>query len=59
MGELSLPQDEEFEIDPFEWARISAEAPNSALEEVAKLKAKFESKQETIDKLNAQQEDFI
>ncbi|KAF2118928.1 hypothetical protein BDV96DRAFT_487682 [Lophiotrema nucula] len=59
LGEISLPQDEEFEIDPFEWARISAEAHNSALEEVAKLKAKFESKQETIDKLNAQLEDFI
>ncbi|KAF2261677.1 hypothetical protein CC78DRAFT_345680 [Lojkania enalia] len=59
LGDIVLPQDLEYEISPFEWAQISAQAHAQALEEMASLKAELKSKQGIIDKLNAQLEDFI
>ncbi|KAF2182715.1 hypothetical protein K469DRAFT_728344 [Zopfia rhizophila CBS 207.26] len=59
LGEISLPYDAEFEISPFEWAQISAQAHSLALGEITQLTAKLNSKQSQIDQLNAQLEDFI
>ncbi|ORY01504.1 hypothetical protein BCR34DRAFT_627739 [Clohesyomyces aquaticus] len=59
LGEIVLPCDEEAEILPFEWAQVSAQAHALALSEIAELKSKLHSKQSTVDKLNAQLEDFI
>ncbi|USP80579.1 hypothetical protein yc1106_07853 [Curvularia clavata] len=59
LGEIILPQDDEFEFNPFEWARASAMAHTQTLQQVAKLKARVSSEQQTTAKLNAQLEEFI
>ena len=59
LGEIVLPKDEEFEFNPFEWTQTSAQAHTQTLKEIDDLKASVKSKQDTIDKLNAQLEDFI
>jgi hypothetical protein len=59
LGEVLLEYREEEEIAPFEWAQISAQAHATALQEMARLKAEFSSKQEAIDQLSAQLEDFV
>jgi hypothetical protein len=59
LGEITLPKDEEFEFNPFEWTQTSAQAHALTLNEIGGLKASMKSKQDTIDKLNAQLEDFI
>ncbi|PSN60316.1 hypothetical protein BS50DRAFT_579467 [Corynespora cassiicola Philippines] len=59
LGELSLPKDPEYELNPFEWAQVSAQAHARTLEELLHLKAEAGSGQGTIAKLNAQLEDFI
>lgn len=47
------------ELDPVEWAFLSAQAHNEALKRLTELKTKLDHEQGTIDKLNAQLEDFI
>ncbi|KAF2688737.1 hypothetical protein K458DRAFT_293459 [Lentithecium fluviatile CBS 122367] len=59
LGEIILPKDEEFEFNPFEWARRSAKAHTRTLQELADLKARATGEQETIAKLQAQLDDFI
>jgi hypothetical protein len=59
LGEIVLPQDDDFEFDPFHWARVSAKAHAATLQELADLKSRASSEQETIAKLNAQLDDFI
>lgn len=59
LGEISLPKDPEYELNPFEWAQVSAQAHARTLEELLHLKAEASSGQGTIAKLNAQLEDFI
>jgi hypothetical protein len=59
LGEIKLPKDEAFEIDPIDWARISAEAHTSAIKQLADLKTKTNESQSTIDKLEKQLEDFL
>ncbi|KAJ4369578.1 hypothetical protein N0V83_005340 [Neocucurbitaria cava] len=59
LGEIILPRDEEFEFNPFDWAQASAQAHAQTLQQMADLKARFSSEQDTITKLNAQLEDFI
>jgi hypothetical protein len=54
-----LPQDDDFEFDPFHWARASAKAHSATLQELASLKLSASSEQNTIAKLNAQLDDFI
>lgn len=59
LGEIVLPKDEEFEFNPFEWTQTSAQAHASTLDGITDLKASLKDRQDTIDKLNAQLEDFI
>ncbi|KAF1918204.1 hypothetical protein BDU57DRAFT_514844 [Ampelomyces quisqualis] len=59
LGEIVLPKDDDFEFNPFEWAQISAKAHSQTLQEVADLKARANTEQDTIAKLNAQLDDFI
>jgi DNA polymerase III alpha subunit (gram-positive type) len=59
LGDFELRKELEEEIDPIEWAYTSAQAHNLALQEMAQLKARVEGEQGTIDKLNAQLQDFI
>lgn len=59
MGEIVLPEDDEFEFNPFEWAQASAMAHAKTLQQMALLKEKVKSEQQTIAKLDAQLNDFI
>lgn len=59
LGEITLPKDEEFEFNPFEWTQTSAQAHSQTLTEMRDLKASVKSSQDTINKLNAQLKDFI
>jgi hypothetical protein len=59
LGEIVLPQDDDFEFDPFHWARASAKAHSATLQELTNLKLSASSEQNTIAKLNAQLDDFI
>lgn len=59
MGEIVLPRDEEYEFNPFDWAQASARAHAQTLQDMADLKARVSTEQDTITKLNAQLEDFI
>jgi septal ring factor EnvC (AmiA/AmiB activator) len=59
LGEIVLRKDEDFEFNPFEWAQASAKAHSHTLQEMADLKARASSEQDTITKLNAQLDDFI
>lgn len=54
-----LPQDDSYEFNPFEWAQASAKAHSQTLQELADLRARSKSGQDTIAKLNAQLDDFI
>ncbi|KAH7112171.1 hypothetical protein B0J11DRAFT_416854, partial [Dendryphion nanum] len=58
LGNIILRYEEE-EINPFEWAQTSAVAHSSALKEISRLKAELALRQDTVDKLNSQLEDFI
>ncbi|KAF2471326.1 uncharacterized protein BDR25DRAFT_223610 [Lindgomyces ingoldianus] len=59
LGEIVLPYDEETELNPFEWAQVSAQAHALALNQIVELKSQLSSKQEVVDKLNFQLEDFL
>ncbi|KAG9195725.1 hypothetical protein G6011_00846 [Alternaria panax] len=59
LGEIVLPEDDEFEFNPFEWAQVSAVAHAQTLKQMVDLEAQVKSKQQTIAKLNAQLHDFI
>jgi hypothetical protein len=59
LGEIALPKDEEYELNPFEWAQISAEAHTRTLQELSDIKARATSEQATISKLQGQLDDFI
>jgi len=59
LGEISLPRDDDFEFNPFEWAQASAQAHAATLQELAQLKSTASSEVDTIAKLNAQLDDFI
>ncbi|KAF2791458.1 hypothetical protein K505DRAFT_351282 [Melanomma pulvis-pyrius CBS 109.77] len=59
LGDILLPRDDEFEFNPFEWTQTSAQAHCLTLNEIGDLKTSLRSKQDTINKLNAQLEDFI
>lgn len=59
LGEIILPEDNEFEFNPYEWAQTSAVAHAETLQQMAVLKAKINSEHDTIAKLHAQLDDFI
>ena len=59
LGEITLPRDEDFEFNPFDWAQASAQAHAQTLKDMAAWKASVSHEQDTIAKLNAQLEDFI
>ncbi|KAH7411747.1 hypothetical protein DE146DRAFT_253819 [Phaeosphaeria sp. MPI-PUGE-AT-0046c] len=59
LGEIVLPKDDDYEFNPFEWAQASAKAHSQTLQELADLRARAKSEQDTIAKLNAQLDDFI
>ena len=59
LGEISLTKDEDFEINPFNWAQIAAESHALAVKELAAVKSKIKDSQDTIDQLNKQLEDFL
>lgn len=56
---MTLPRDDNFEFNPFDWAEASAVAHSHTLQKLADLQATISSEQDTISKLNAQLEDFI
>lgn len=58
-GEITLPKDDEFEFNPFEWVQASAQAHLQTLQELAAVKGRIDNEQATITKLNAQLDDFI
>ncbi|KAH9874848.1 hypothetical protein J1614_004335 [Plenodomus biglobosus] len=59
LGEITLPLDEEFEFNPFEWAQTSAVAHAQTLKQLADLTARVNREKSTIAKLDAQLQDFI
>lgn len=59
LGEFELLKEPEEEIDPIDWAYSSAQAHNLALKEITELRARLDGEKGTIDKLNAQLQDFI
>ena len=59
LGEISLPQDKNHEINPFEWAQTSAEAHALAVNELAGLKSQIKDSQAAIDQLSKQLKDFL
>jgi septal ring factor EnvC (AmiA/AmiB activator) len=59
LGEIVLPRDDDFEFNPFDWAQASAKAHAKTLQELADVKSRASSEQDTIAKLNAQLDDFI
>ncbi|EOA88435.1 uncharacterized protein SETTUDRAFT_71919, partial [Exserohilum turcica Et28A] len=59
LGEIVLPQNDEFEFNPFEWAQASAIAHAHTLQQMADLKARVSSEQEATAKLNAQLDDLV
>jgi hypothetical protein len=59
LGDIVLPEDDEFEFNPFDWAQASALAHAQTRQQLADLKAKLSSERDTIAKLNAQLDDFI
>jgi hypothetical protein len=59
LGEIVLPRDDDFEFNPFDWAQASAKAHAKTLQELADVKLRASSEQDTIAKLNAQLDDFI
>lgn len=58
-GEIVLPRNDEFELNPFEWAQASAQAHAQTLQELAEVKAHMDSDKHTITQLNAQLDDLI
>ncbi|CAI6333851.1 unnamed protein product [Periconia digitata] len=59
LGEIVLPMDDSEELNPFEWAQVSAQHHRQTLEELAKLKSGASGEQNTIKKLQAQLDEFI
>ncbi|KAI8943848.1 hypothetical protein NX059_001820 [Plenodomus lindquistii] len=59
LGEITLPLDEEFEFNPFEWAQTSAVAHATTLKQLADLTTRANDEKDTIAKLDAQLQDFI
>lgn len=59
LGEILLPKDDAEELNPFEWAQASAQHHRQTLDELAKLKSGASNEQQTVQKLQAQLDDFI
>lgn len=59
LGEITLPRDEEFELNPFEWAQTSAVAHAQTLKQLADLTARANREKSTIARLDAQLQEFI
>ncbi|KAI9863850.1 MAG: hypothetical protein M1813_003502 [Trichoglossum hirsutum] len=59
LGTLSMQQNEDVEIDPFQWAGIAAKSAVTAEDKVASLSIGYRSQEEAIKKLNEQLEDLI
>ncbi|KAF1961273.1 hypothetical protein CC80DRAFT_234696 [Byssothecium circinans] len=59
LGDISLPKDEEVELLPLDWSRISAQNHLRTLQELAMLKSSASSEHDTTSKLRAQLDDFI
>jgi hypothetical protein len=54
-----MQQNEDVEIDPFQWAGIAAKSAVTAEDKVASLSIGYRSQEEAIKKLNEQLEDLI
>lgn len=59
LGQIELERDPDEEMDPVEWAYMSAQTHNATIGKLHELSAKLASEQSHIAKLNAQLEDFI
>ncbi|KAH0541887.1 hypothetical protein FGG08_003692 [Glutinoglossum americanum] len=59
LGTISMWQNEDTEIELFQWAGIAAKSARAAEDEVASLSNKYRSQGETLKKLNQQLEDLI
>lgn len=59
LGQIDLDREPDEELDPIDWAYTSAQAHNATLRELADLKARLDGEQGTLDKLDAQLDDFI
>jgi hypothetical protein len=59
LGEINLPENDEFEFNPFDWAQASAVAHAQTLQQLADLKASVNNEQDAMAKLNAQLHELI
>jgi septal ring factor EnvC (AmiA/AmiB activator) len=59
LGKIALVKDDEYEVNPFEWAQASAQAHARTLQELEALRARVSEEQDSISKLKAQLDDFI
>ncbi|PVI03936.1 hypothetical protein DM02DRAFT_625458 [Periconia macrospinosa] len=59
LGEILLPRDDDEELNPFEWAQVSAQHHRQSLQKLAKLESGASNEQDTIRKLQTQLDDFI
>ncbi|KAI9791256.1 MAG: hypothetical protein M1833_001569 [Piccolia ochrophora] len=59
LGTLSLKQDEDQEIQLFDWAAAAAETASSAEQDLSALSVRYQSQKDLIDSLNKQLEDLV
>ncbi|KAI9782232.1 MAG: hypothetical protein M1839_005346 [Geoglossum umbratile] len=59
LGNIPMQQDEDAEIQLFQWAGVAARLATVAEDELASLSLRYRSQEETIKKLNEQLEDLI
>ena len=59
LGSITLAQDDDEEIELFQWTSISAQSAADAVTTISTLHSKLAEQQETIAKLNVQLDDLI
>ncbi|KAH0559746.1 hypothetical protein GP486_003736 [Trichoglossum hirsutum] len=59
LGTISMQQNEDVEIDPFQWAGIAAKSATTAEDEITSLSIRYRAQEEVIKKLSEQLEDLI
>ncbi|KAL1867185.1 hypothetical protein Plec18167_008726 [Paecilomyces lecythidis] len=59
LGSISLKQDDEQAIELFEWTAITASAADALETQLASLRARYRTAEDTISKLNSQLEELV
>jgi len=59
LGTVSLPTDEDQEIELYDWCGLAIQSTSTSAQELSTLKSKFQEQQETIKKLNDRIEELI